>query len=157
MSAARRTETPKIFRITLEVSNLDEAAAFYARLLGNKGKRHPGARHYFDCGGVILAVLDPTAGGLTPTPGAKSLYFAVRDLEAVHTRATRPQGARAVPGARRARWRGDEAPMGRALVLCRRPVGQRPLLRAGRNALHLEALERTAQHVASRSPSLIKV
>ena len=87
MSAARRTETPKIFRITLEVSNLDEAAAFYARLLGNKGKRHPGARHYFDCGGVILAVLDPTVGGLTPTPGAKSLYFAVRDLEAVHTRA----------------------------------------------------------------------
>ena len=60
MSAARRTETPKIFRITLEVSNLDEAAAFYARLLGNKGKRHPGARHYFDCGGVILAVHDPT-------------------------------------------------------------------------------------------------
>src|ERR1700694_6308988 len=87
MSAARRTETPKIFRITLEVSNLDEAAAFYARLLGNKGKRHPGARHYFDCGGVILAVLDPTAGGLTPTPGAKSLYFAARDLEALHTRA----------------------------------------------------------------------
>jgi hypothetical protein len=27
-------------------------------------------------------VLDPTAGGLTPTPGPKSLYFAVRDLEA---------------------------------------------------------------------------
>src|SRR3989442_4778244 len=85
MSAARRTETPKIFRITLEVSNLDEAAAFYARLLGNKGKRHPGARHYFDCGGVILAVLDPTAGGLTPTARAYALYFAVRDLAAVET------------------------------------------------------------------------
>jgi len=36
---------------------------------------------------VILAVLDPTAGGVTPTPGPKSLYFAVQDLDAVHARA----------------------------------------------------------------------
>src|SRR4030088_3421708 len=43
MTAAAKTETPKIFRITLEVSNIDEAAAFYAKLLGTKGKRHPGA------------------------------------------------------------------------------------------------------------------
>jgi len=81
------SNVPKIFRVTLEVSNLDEASAFYAKLLGSEGKRHPGARHYFDCGGVILAVLDPTQGGLTPTPGPKSLYFAVDDLEAVHARA----------------------------------------------------------------------
>lgn len=80
-------DTPKIFRVTLEVANLDEAAAFYAKLLGQEGKRHPGARHYFDCGGVILAVIDPTQGGLAPTPGPKSLYFAVRDLDAVHARA----------------------------------------------------------------------
>jgi hypothetical protein len=38
--------------------------------------------------GIILAVLDPTAGGLTPTPGPKSLYFSVPDLDAVHKRAT---------------------------------------------------------------------
>ena len=60
---------------------------FYAKLLGTEGKRHPGARHYFDCGGVILSLLDPTTGGLTPTPGPKSLYFAVGDLKAAHTRA----------------------------------------------------------------------
>jgi catechol 2,3-dioxygenase-like lactoylglutathione lyase family enzyme len=77
----------KIFRITIEVSNLDEAAKFYAKLLGIPGKRHPGARHYFDVGGVILAVLDPTSGGLKPTPGAKSLYFAVHELEPVYARA----------------------------------------------------------------------
>jgi hypothetical protein len=65
--------TPKIFRVTLEVSNLDDAAALYATLLGTPGKRFPGARHYFDCGGVILAIIDPTQGGLTPTPGPKSL------------------------------------------------------------------------------------
>jgi len=87
MTARKTNDTPRIFRITLEVSNIDEAAAFYARLLGMEGKRHPGARHYFDCGGVILAVLDPTAGGLTPTPGPKSLYFAMDDLKAVHGRA----------------------------------------------------------------------
>jgi len=81
------TDTPRIFRVTLEVASLEEAAAFYAKLLGQAGKRHPGARHYFDCGGVILAVLDPTQGGLTPTPGPKSLYFAVTDLLAVHGRA----------------------------------------------------------------------
>jgi catechol 2,3-dioxygenase-like lactoylglutathione lyase family enzyme len=83
----KKKDTPKIFRVTIEVANLDEAAAFYAKLLDQEGKRHPGARHYFDCGGVILAVLDPTKGGLTPTPGPKSLYFAVRDLDAVHARA----------------------------------------------------------------------
>jgi catechol 2,3-dioxygenase-like lactoylglutathione lyase family enzyme len=82
------TDVPRMFRATVEVANLDEAAAFYATLFGIEGKRHPGARHYFDCGGVILAVLDPTQGGLTPTPGPKSLYFAVTDLDAIHKRAT---------------------------------------------------------------------
>ena len=32
-------------------------------------------------------MLDPSAGGMTPTPGPKSLYFAVTDVEAVHKRA----------------------------------------------------------------------
>src|SRR5262245_54519004 len=87
MSPAANPKTPKIFRITVEVADIDRAASFYSKLLGIEGKRHPGARHYFDCGGVILAVLDPTAGGLTPTPAPKSIYFAVRDLDAVHARA----------------------------------------------------------------------
>jgi catechol 2,3-dioxygenase-like lactoylglutathione lyase family enzyme len=82
------TDVPRLFRATVEVSNLDEAASFYAKLFGMEGKRHPGARHYFDCGGVILAVLDPTQGGLTPTPGPKSLSFAVTGLDAVHKRAS---------------------------------------------------------------------
>jgi catechol 2,3-dioxygenase-like lactoylglutathione lyase family enzyme len=79
--------TPKIFRVTFEVANLDEAAAFYAKLLGTPGTRHPGARHYFDCGGVILAVLDVSQGGMKPTPGPKSLYFAIDDVDSVHARA----------------------------------------------------------------------
>jgi predicted enzyme related to lactoylglutathione lyase len=82
------TDIPKLFRVTVEVANLDEAATFYAKLFNTDGKRHPGARHYFDCGGVILAVLDVSQGGMKPTPGPKSLYFAVKDLDAVHARAT---------------------------------------------------------------------
>jgi catechol 2,3-dioxygenase-like lactoylglutathione lyase family enzyme len=87
MTVPDNADVPKIFRITLEVSNIDEAATFYSTLLAQDGKRHPGARHYFDCAGVILSVIDPTRGGLTPTPGPKSLYFAVNDLDAVHERA----------------------------------------------------------------------
>jgi predicted enzyme related to lactoylglutathione lyase len=81
------SQSIKIFRVTIEVASIEEGAAFYARLLDTPGKRHPGARHYFDCGGVILAVLDVAAGGLTPTPGPKSIYFAVGDVDAVHARA----------------------------------------------------------------------
>jgi catechol 2,3-dioxygenase-like lactoylglutathione lyase family enzyme len=84
---SNKNVTPRIFRVTVEVSNLEAATKFYAKLLGIEGKRHPGARHYFDCGGVILAVLDVSQGGLTPTPGPKSLYVAVNDVEAVQARA----------------------------------------------------------------------
>ena len=82
------TDVPKLFRVTVEVSDLEEATKLYTKLFGMEGKRHPGARHYFDCGGVIVAVIDVTQGGLTPTPGPKSLYFAVKDLDAVHERAS---------------------------------------------------------------------
>ncbi|MBV8718072.1 MAG: VOC family protein [Chloroflexi bacterium] len=87
MSDVPSTDIPTLFRVTVEVGSIDQGAAFYARLLGMDGQRHPGARHYFDCGGVVLAVLDPTQGGLTPTPGPKSLYFSVRDVDAVRSRA----------------------------------------------------------------------
>ena len=83
------TTRPKLFRVTLEVSDLELASGIYSELIGDAGQRHPGARHYFDCGGVTVAVLDVSQGGMTPTPGPKSLYFAVDDLDAVHERAER--------------------------------------------------------------------
>ncbi len=92
MTDVQPTDVPTLFRVTVEVGNLEEGATFYAKLLGIAGQRHPGARHYFDCGGVILAVLDPTQGGLSPTPGPKSLYFSVRDVDAVHERAAELNG-----------------------------------------------------------------
>ena len=78
-----------LFRVTVEVGDLDRATELYRDLLGVDGTRHPGARHYFDCGGVILAVLDVSGGGMSPTPGPKSLYFSVDDVDAVHQRAAR--------------------------------------------------------------------
>ena len=79
---------PKLFRIALQVSDLDQAAAFYAKLLDDKGVRIPrGSRHYFDCGPVILAIVDVAAGELEPKPIPDYVYFAVSDLEQVYERA----------------------------------------------------------------------
>jgi predicted enzyme related to lactoylglutathione lyase len=81
------SHSPKLFRVTLEVADLERATQLYAALFGLDGQRYPGARHYFDCGGVIVAVLDVSRGGMPPTPGPKSLYFAVDDVDIVHARA----------------------------------------------------------------------
>jgi catechol 2,3-dioxygenase-like lactoylglutathione lyase family enzyme len=78
---------PKIFRITVEVADLDAATGFYTDLLGVAGRRHPGERHYFDCGGVVFEVLNVAAGGARPRPVPKSIYFAVDDPHALHARA----------------------------------------------------------------------
>ncbi len=79
--------TPALYRVILQVSDLDRAAAFYAELLGDPGRRIRGSRHYIDCGTVILALLDPTADGEPARPNADYIYFSVEDLEAVHKRA----------------------------------------------------------------------
>ena len=78
---------PKLYRIILQVDNLDRAENFYGTLLGDRGRRIPrGSRHYIDCGPVILALVD-VSGESTPQPLPDYIYFAVSDLEAVHERA----------------------------------------------------------------------
>ena len=80
---------PKLFRVALQVSGLDQAAEFYSKLLDDSGTRIPrGSRHYFDCGPVILALIDVTAGaGEKPQPNPDYIYFAVNNLEQVYERA----------------------------------------------------------------------
>jgi catechol 2,3-dioxygenase-like lactoylglutathione lyase family enzyme len=73
-----------IFRIILEVGDLDRATEFYARLLGTEGRQVGGGRIYFDCGPMTLALLKPEG---TPTAIPEYLYFAVDDVEAFHARA----------------------------------------------------------------------
>ena len=80
--------TSKLFRVILQVSKLDKAAEFYSKLLDDEGRRIPrGSRHYFDCGPVILALVDVTAGGDEAKPIPDYIYFAVPDLNTVHERA----------------------------------------------------------------------
>jgi catechol 2,3-dioxygenase-like lactoylglutathione lyase family enzyme len=69
--------------VALEVADLEKAGRFYARLLGTKGRRVGGGRHYFDCGEVILALVEVGK----PEPMAQNLYFAVPRIAAVHARA----------------------------------------------------------------------
>jgi catechol-2,3-dioxygenase len=81
---------PSLFRIILQVDDLDKAESFYATLLGDHGRRiHRGGRHYIDCGPVILALVDVASEGTaSPTPLPDYIYFSVADLESFHERAT---------------------------------------------------------------------
>ncbi|HEV7683313.1 MAG TPA: VOC family protein [Pyrinomonadaceae bacterium] len=78
----------KLFRIVVQVDDLDKATEFYAKLLDDPGRRIPRAsRHYIDCGSVILALVDVTAGGEQAKPLPDYIYFAVSNLEQVYSRA----------------------------------------------------------------------
>lgn len=80
---------PRLFRIALQVADLDQASAFYAKLLADEGIRIPrGSRHYFNCGPVILALVDVAKGaGEETQPIPDYIYFAVDNLAEVFERA----------------------------------------------------------------------
>jgi predicted enzyme related to lactoylglutathione lyase len=79
-------DVPSLFRLNLEVGNLDQAAEFYSNLFGVEGRKQAGSRCYFTCGAVTLQVVDVSSVG-KPHPAAKALYFTVKDLDAVFARA----------------------------------------------------------------------
>ena len=80
---------PVLFRLILQVDDLDKASEFYGKLLGDPGRRIPRAsRHYIDCGPLILALVDVAAGGEEAKPIPDYIYFAVDDLEQFHARAS---------------------------------------------------------------------
>jgi extradiol dioxygenase family protein len=76
---------PTLYRIILQVDDLDKAEEFYGKLLGDKGRRIPRAsRHYIDCGPVILALVDVTGENTTgqkPQPLPDYIYFAVPNVD----------------------------------------------------------------------------
>lgn len=76
-------DVPQFFRLNVEVGDLDQAIRFYTELLGIQGRKQAGARCYFNCGPVILSVLEVGK----PHPAAKALYFTVKDLDAAFARA----------------------------------------------------------------------
>ena len=81
----------RLYRVILPVTDIEAAAAFYRELLGEAGRRVSAGRHYFDCGGVILACFDPRADGddFDARPNPDHIYFAVDDVDATFERARR--------------------------------------------------------------------
>ena len=89
MDETATVSVPRLFRVILPVPNIEAAASFYARLLGVSGSRVSSGRHYFDCGGTILACYDALADGDPEPvgPNRQNVYFGVDDLGAVRERA----------------------------------------------------------------------
>lgn len=79
----------RLYRVIVPVPDIDEGAKFYGALFGVSGERVSVERHYFDCGGVILACVDTRLGNPSAEFRANPdhLYFAVADLEAMFERA----------------------------------------------------------------------
>lgn len=86
VAASSDADVPDLFRVTLECNNLGRATEFYDALLDQRGVRHPGSRVHYRCGAITLQVVDVSAER-DPRGNGDALYFAVRDLAAVHLRA----------------------------------------------------------------------
>jgi predicted enzyme related to lactoylglutathione lyase len=84
--AAPVSAVPALFRLAVHVTDLDRAVSFYSRLLGIEGRGIAGGRCYFDCGPIILAILDVSLGTERPQP-IPTMYFSVENLEEIHARA----------------------------------------------------------------------
>ena len=82
----------RLFRVILPVADIEEAERAYIQLLDIPGERVSPGRHYFNLGGVILALYDPRADGDALGDGWKHhsnqyVYIAVDELEAAFERA----------------------------------------------------------------------
>jgi uncharacterized glyoxalase superfamily protein PhnB len=80
---------PHLFRAILPVTDIEAAASFYAQVLRMPGTRVSAGRHYFDCGGTILACYDALADGDPEEvgPNPQYVYFSVDDLDGALERA----------------------------------------------------------------------
>ncbi len=82
------SDVPQFFRLNIEVGNLEQAIAFYSKLLELQGRKQPGNRVYYNAGPVTLQVVDVSQhGNAQPHTAAKALYFTVKDLDAAFERA----------------------------------------------------------------------
>ncbi len=108
----------KLFRVILPVADIERAAAMYSELLGSAGERVSPGRHYFDCGGTVLACYDSVADGDGATESCRYqlnqfVYFAVPDLDAIYAVAlrlgfvVRDGGIQSMPWGERVFWAVD--------------------------------------------------
>jgi uncharacterized glyoxalase superfamily protein PhnB len=116
-SAASRSAA-RLYRVILPVNDIERAAAVYGELLGVSGSRVSPGRHYFDCGGTILACFDSRADGDGPAEpplyqAEQFIYFSVPDLEAIYQAAMRlgfedrHGGIQSMPWGERMFWATD--------------------------------------------------
>jgi catechol 2,3-dioxygenase-like lactoylglutathione lyase family enzyme len=110
------TPSIRLFRVIVPVTNIEDATKFYSALLDQPGFRVSPGRHYFQCGGVILAVYDALADGDREAVRAIGghLYFAVPDLSVAFARAQASGGLSSETG-------DGKLPMG---AIARRPWGE---------------------------------
>lgn len=113
-----KNSTPCLFRVLIPARDLEAARRFYERLLSAHGRVVAGGRIYFDCGPVLLGVLDYSNHREASLPNpAESLYFSTAELDEVHRRARKLDCLE--PGL----LHGDPAsPLGEIVV---RPWGER--------------------------------
>ena len=79
---------PAVFRILLAARDPEASRRFYESLLDTPGRLVVPGRYYFDCGPVILGVLDHSARSESEwSAPPESVYFATSDLEGAHRRA----------------------------------------------------------------------
>lgn len=74
---------PRVFRLIQPVDDIEVAVAFYAAVLGAPGERISVNRHYFTCGGVVLACVEapPELREPRPRKDPRIVYLAVDDVE----------------------------------------------------------------------------
>jgi predicted enzyme related to lactoylglutathione lyase len=86
--------TARLFRVIVPVSSINDAEAYYSAVLDQPGMRISPGRHYFDCGGTILACFDPRADGdpWDAKPNPDHVYFAVDDLDGYQARVKQTNG-----------------------------------------------------------------
>lgn len=109
----------RMFRVIVPVSDIERGKAFYAELLDQEGRAVSPGRHYFGCGGVILACFDARADGDSwdSTPNPDHLYFSVDDLEDALQRATKAGAAISQPI--------ETMPWGERSFYCADPFGNK--------------------------------
>ena len=115
--AGRRGGAPRLFRVLLPARDLAASRRFFERLFAAPGREVAPGRVYFDCGPVLLGVIDVSSRRGRLPGSTEATYFATAELEAVHRRAKRL-------GCLARGWlHGDRAnPLGAMVV---RPWGER--------------------------------
>ena len=78
----------RLYRVIMPVPDVAQAVVFYQKVLDKEGELVAGGgRHYFHCGGTILALANPGEHDIEFRPNVDHIYFAVADLEGAYRRA----------------------------------------------------------------------